>query len=315
MPIIVNLCGSPGAGKSTGAAYVFSQLKMAGINAELVTEFAKDKVWEETHAPFENQMYMFAKQWFRITRCENKVDVIVTDSPIILSIIYQTDPRLGKEFDDLVMKIFKDYDNMNYFLHRVKPYNPVGRFQTAEESDELSKKIKDTFASFGLEFVDVDGDISGYSRIVADVKKRLGKENHDYNPRWEERWLGVIREDEDWDETYLLKLVVHKLMLMKDYFSGDKCIVEDTNEIVHDLEHAISLGERLIENKFNEKMFEVYENHAKHIRKNNVVHIVFDSPEGEEECRKASNAAEEDRIRVENEFWNTIRDNWRKWWD
>lgn len=315
MPIIVNLCGSPGAGKSTGAAYVFSQLKMAGINAELVTEFAKDKVWEETHAPFENQMYMFAKQWFRITRCENKVDVIVTDSPIILSIIYQTDPRLGKEFDDLVMKIFKDYDNMNYFLHRVKPYNPVGRFQTAEESDELSKKIKDTFASFGLEFVDVDGDLSGYSRIVADVKKRLGKETHDYNPRWEERWLSVIREDEDWEETYLLKLVVHKLKLMKDYFSGDKCVIEDTNEIVRDLEHAISLGDRLIENKFDEEAAEAYVNHAKHVRENNVVHIVFDSPEGEEECRKASNAAEEERIRVENEFWNTIRDNWRKWWD
>ena len=41
--IVINLCGSPGAGKSTGAAYVFSQLKMAGVNAELVTEFAKDK--------------------------------------------------------------------------------------------------------------------------------------------------------------------------------------------------------------------------------------------------------------------------------
>ena len=42
--ILANLFGAPGAGKSTGAAYVFSKLKMAGINAELVTEFAKDKV-------------------------------------------------------------------------------------------------------------------------------------------------------------------------------------------------------------------------------------------------------------------------------
>ena len=57
-PLIVNLFGSPGTGKSTGAAYIFSKLKMAGINAELVTEFAKDKVWEETHAPFKNQLYM-----------------------------------------------------------------------------------------------------------------------------------------------------------------------------------------------------------------------------------------------------------------
>jgi len=48
--LVVNLFGAPGAGKSTGAAYIFSQLKMAGINAELVTEFAKDKVWEESKA-------------------------------------------------------------------------------------------------------------------------------------------------------------------------------------------------------------------------------------------------------------------------
>lgn len=42
--IVVNLFGVPGAGKSTGAAYIFYRLKINGINAELVTEFAKDKV-------------------------------------------------------------------------------------------------------------------------------------------------------------------------------------------------------------------------------------------------------------------------------
>ena len=59
--LVVNLFGAPGAGKSTGAAYIFSKLKMAGINAELVTEFAKDKVWEESKAVFQNQAYIFGK--------------------------------------------------------------------------------------------------------------------------------------------------------------------------------------------------------------------------------------------------------------
>jgi len=174
-PLVVNLCGAPGAGKSTGAAYVFSKLKMAGVNAELVTEFAKDKVWEDTHAPFENQMYMFAKQWFRITRCENKVDVIVTDSPIILSLIYQTDPRLGEEFNALVLKIFNQYNNVTYFLNRVKPYNPVGRFQTEAESDALSKKIKSVFEEHNINLIDVDGCVGGYERIVSDVMRMLGE--------------------------------------------------------------------------------------------------------------------------------------------
>ena len=46
--LVVNLFGVPGAGKSTGAAHIFSCIKMAGVNAELITEYAKDKVWERT---------------------------------------------------------------------------------------------------------------------------------------------------------------------------------------------------------------------------------------------------------------------------
>ena len=62
--ILVNLYGAPGAGKSSGAAYIFSKLKMAGVNAELVTEFAKDKVYEQSKKVFENQAYIFGKQYF-----------------------------------------------------------------------------------------------------------------------------------------------------------------------------------------------------------------------------------------------------------
>ena len=75
--LIVNLFGVPGAGKSTGAAYIFAKLKMLGINAELITEFAKDKVWENNTEVFKNQAYLFGKQSYRISRCKDKVDVIV----------------------------------------------------------------------------------------------------------------------------------------------------------------------------------------------------------------------------------------------
>ena len=69
--IVINLFGVPSAGKSTGAAYIFSRLKMAGVNAELVTEFAKDLVWEENTVALGNQLYVFSNQlhrmWIRLT--------------------------------------------------------------------------------------------------------------------------------------------------------------------------------------------------------------------------------------------------------
>ena len=67
--IVCNLFGPPGAGKSTLAAYVFAKLKMMGVNCELVTEFAKDKVWEKNNEALSNQIYIFAKQYYRMSRC------------------------------------------------------------------------------------------------------------------------------------------------------------------------------------------------------------------------------------------------------
>ena len=82
--LIVNLFAGPGAGKSTIAAYVFARLKMAGVNCELAPEFAKDKVWEHNQTALDNQIYVFAKQYYRITRCADQVDVVITDSPVAL---------------------------------------------------------------------------------------------------------------------------------------------------------------------------------------------------------------------------------------
>ena len=58
--LVVNLFAQPGAGKSTGAAYLFYNLKCLGVNCEYVSEFAKDKVWEENKSVFEDQNYIFA---------------------------------------------------------------------------------------------------------------------------------------------------------------------------------------------------------------------------------------------------------------
>lgn len=174
MGLIVNLFGVPGAGKSTGAAYIFSRLKMEGINCELVTEFAKDKAWEETKEVFKNQAYVFGKQSFKISRCADKVDVVITDSPLPLSIFYsQNDDRLTENFNNAVMDFFNSYDNLNYFLLRTKSYNPAGRLQTEEESNSLVQPMMKLLRDRGIIAKQVKGDCIGYESIVDDIEWHL----------------------------------------------------------------------------------------------------------------------------------------------
>lgn len=173
MALIVNLFGVPGAGKSTGAAYIFSQLKMRGVNTELVTEFAKDKVWEENKEVFNNQAYIFGKQSFKISRCANKVDIVITDSPLPLSIFYNNDPLLTENFNNSVMDVFNGYDNMNYLLMRVKPYNHTGRHQSEEESDAMKEPLIKLLEDREICYKKIDGDIKGYNTIVDDIIHRL----------------------------------------------------------------------------------------------------------------------------------------------
>ena len=172
--IVCNLFGPPGSGKSTLAAYVFAKLKMMGVNCELVTEFAKDKVWEKNNEALSNQIYIFAKQYYRMSRCTGQVDVIITDSPLFLSPFYNKDPEIDEPLKQLVHVISERYDNLNYFLKRVKKYNPVGRLQTEAESDQYGVRRKEMLRSYGVEFKEIEGDLMSADIVVQHVIERMG---------------------------------------------------------------------------------------------------------------------------------------------
>ena len=179
-PIVVNLFGAPGSGKSTGAAYIFSRLKMHVVNCELITEYAKDKTWEKNMEALSCQEYIFGKQSFRMKRCREKVDVIITDSPLPLGIFYNTNPVLGEHYEQLVLDVFNTYDNMNYGLVRDKPYNPIGRNQTEAESDEIGDRIQFFLEDHNIPYTLGLGTEKFYDLIVTDVLLALKEKNKDF---------------------------------------------------------------------------------------------------------------------------------------
>lgn len=173
MTIVVNLFGTPGAGKSTGASYIFSKLKMAGVNAELITEFAKDKVWESNSTALNDQIYMFAKQNHKMFRCADKVDVIITDSSLLCSLLYSKNYFYNQELSSLVLKVFNSYKNMTYLIERVKPYNPVGRYQTQQQADDLKSPILEILNKYNVKFKIKQGSLNCYDEIVDEVLRAL----------------------------------------------------------------------------------------------------------------------------------------------
>lgn len=172
--LVVNLLGSPGTGKSTMAARIFSELKFQGIDAELVSEFAKELVWEERNQTFKDEVYLFAKQNHRLFRVNGKVDVLVTDRPVILSMVYSRLYGTGsKAFDELIMEETNRYRNMNILLNRTKKYNPNGRNQTEEESNTIADKIKEILFERNVNFIEVPAQQDQVDLIVEMIKKEI----------------------------------------------------------------------------------------------------------------------------------------------
>lgn len=170
-PNVVNLFAAPGSGKSTTASGLFYQLKNHGVNAELTGEYAKDLTWAKRHLTLLDQIYVFGKQHHRVWRLKDEVDVIISDSPILMSMAYAVEyPQC---FKDTVKWAFDQYDNMNFLVNRVKPYNPKGRRQTAEESDQKHIEIRNLLHSWEVPFTEIDGNDDGLQTIVSKVMNKI----------------------------------------------------------------------------------------------------------------------------------------------
>ena len=138
--LLINFYGGPGCGKSTICAGLFYQLKTLGYNCEMALEFAKDKVWEESYKVLDDQIYILGKQFHKLYRLKDKVDIIITDSPILLGAYYQK--TRSKALEDLILECRREFNNIDIFLERSTDYDPNGRMQTQEEALKIDDGIK-----------------------------------------------------------------------------------------------------------------------------------------------------------------------------
>lgn len=173
MALVINLFAGPGVGKSTTAAKVFADLKMKGVNCEMALEFAKDKVWEESFKTMDDQIYIFGKQFHKIWRLKDKVDVIICDSPLPISIVY--DKENSEAFHALIMEQFNKFKNFNFYLKRSAIYQKEGRIQTEEEARKIDDTVRNVLIDYKIPFVTLDIDKAS-SSIVEIIINELNNE-------------------------------------------------------------------------------------------------------------------------------------------
>lgn len=159
---VVSLVAGPGAGKSTTAAGIFHQMKLAQTyKVELVTEIIKDAVYDENQGMLNDQLLLTATQNHALHRLVGKVDFVISDACLLNGIVYNRFYNTPSVLDNLILHLFREYDNTVVMLPRKAKYEGYGRSQTEEEAKQLDKIFIEVLNELGVVYHDLtDSQIS-----------------------------------------------------------------------------------------------------------------------------------------------------------
>lgn len=169
MTKVINLFAGPGAGKSTTAAGLFHEMKLKGLSVEIVTEFAKDLTYQKNHEALGNQLTILGEQFNRMYRLKNQVDWIITDSPLLLGLMYSDGPFRSAWFTGTCMGAFDVFDNVNFSLRRIKEYKTEGRNQTKDQAVVIDNRVVGLLESMNIPFNFIRGDETAPKAIMEQV--------------------------------------------------------------------------------------------------------------------------------------------------
>lgn len=171
-PLIINLYGGPGVGKSTVASGLKYYLTLLGLVVEAPEEIAKNIVWRGNIYLLKEQKLLLEKmkKKFEGIINGNHADIIISDSPFLLHNIYNS--YTDKEKIDFERDV-KEYNeklkehSLNFFLNPTfNNYKEEGRVETKSESEKVHKKIKQILIDYREEFYNIDSDFSTTLNII-----------------------------------------------------------------------------------------------------------------------------------------------------
>ena len=177
--LIVNIYGGPGAGKSTTALQLVAELKKLGYHADYVSEVAKELVYakdfEHLDGTLKNQSKILSEQKRRLDIMLDNVDVVVTDSPLLLNTVYLKEN--APEYIESVFSQYENYNNYNVVVERdlSVEFEQEGRIHNLEESIKKDGEINTLLDSHDIDYQRFDrnniaGILDGIISKINDIK-------------------------------------------------------------------------------------------------------------------------------------------------
>jgi len=179
--IVLNLIGGPGTGKSLYASYIFALLKMKGLNAEYVQEYAKELVWSKKTELLKNQHHISYYQYKMIKGASKYVDIVVTDGSLIHSYYYNRHNKPNYSditlTEDAIDTYVDKFENINIYLKRNNKYSyqTEGRYQTFDEALEIDCILLDIMEEKKLKYKVIEADMDNVDEMIEYILKRVKK--------------------------------------------------------------------------------------------------------------------------------------------
>lgn len=152
----INLMSGAGGGKSITATNVRAQLGFRGFDIELVDEVIKDWTYIPRVPRDCDSFYLQACQMQKEDiRLRAGVDLIVSDSPLILQYFYAWYHKVPMQEAMLsaALEYEKLYQSIHIFIDRKDNfYNEVGRYENLKEAKKIDILIKEVMISNKISF-------------------------------------------------------------------------------------------------------------------------------------------------------------------
>ena len=163
MTSLISAYGPPSCGKSTLSAQLFYELRSRGINVEYSMEVVKQWCYDGRKIDKFGQYYLFGSESYNQSRFFGSADIVISDSPVALTGYYNyhysqcKDNSLSEACKGFYKKAEEDGIKVfNFFLPRTRPYNPLGRFQSEEQSDAIAIELREWLDREGYPYIYLD---------------------------------------------------------------------------------------------------------------------------------------------------------------